>query len=183
MASKKRTGVTTEDHAEYWIPGGGGIHNPPSDLLDNEDKWMIHWRTLQRWHQRILKIESQREEDLVDFVHAFIVSCFHMRDWLVATGKCSKQELNQFFKANIEFQVCRDIANGLKHLALRDPSISGELGLHREWDHFIGGSGGTMFKITFFKGKDKHDWEVSEFVTECMRKWKAFLAQKGLLGS
>jgi hypothetical protein len=169
---------------QYWIPGGGGIHNPPPDVVDGNERWKFLWQNLKRWQQRIQKIEIGRADensswDSVDFVHAFILLCFQMRDWLIIRG-VSKKDLQNLFQTHKEFQVCRDIANGLKHLDLDKPSISTELGLHREYDYFRGGS---VYKITFFEGKEKYEWEITDFVSACVKKWEQFLVEKGMLVS
>lgn len=166
-----------------WVLGGGSLHNPPSDIVSEEMKWLIAWKTLKRWQRRIGKIAAAQTDpdgswDMVDFVHVFILLSFQLRDWLVESRRCTKKEVLAFFDKTIELQVCRDIANGLKHLVLRNPSISSELGLHREYDY---DTGGDVYKITFFIGQQKHDWEVLEFAAECMGKWEQFLSRRGLI--
>lgn len=174
----------TKKQTNYWIPGGGGIHNPPDYVLDIGKKWVILWRMLKRWQQRIIKIENQNTGgvlslDLVDYAHAFMVFCFAMRDWLIKTKQSQEAELANLFKNHIELKVCRDISNGLKHLVLDKPSISGELGIHREYDHF---TERAVLKITFFgPNQKKYDWEVLDFVNECMKIWEKFLSSKYLL--
>jgi len=47
----------------FWIPHGGGIQNPPSDIVDDKDKWKFIWSTLCRWQQRILRTEKERRSE------------------------------------------------------------------------------------------------------------------------
>ncbi len=167
--------------AGVWVPGGGSIHNPPSDIVDAREKWRYAWGTLKRWQERVRTADAAGKEvasrDIVDFAHVFILFSFQFRDWLIASKHFTRKEMAAIFEKAIVLQACRDIANGLKHLTLNDPSLSKELGLHREYDW-----GRDVYKITFFVGKEKYDWEALEFISDCMGAWETCLRDKNLIG-
>ncbi|WP_233425639.1 hypothetical protein [Paraburkholderia kururiensis] len=84
---------------------------------------------MRRWRDRVRATDVEHSSaDLLDFLIAFFVVCFHLRDWLKDSG-VDAERLTALFRANVERRVCRDIANGFKHSRLdrepfHDPTFS-----------------------------------------------------------
>lgn len=68
-----------------------------------------------------------------DVLYHFCCDVFHLRDWIAAdvgndpsypdNTKMVTEQLNNVIKKSVELATCRDIANGSKHLILREPSF------------------------------------------------------------
>ena len=61
------------------------------------------------------------EEDLDD-IYAFFISVFSIRDWVKNSSKIQINNLDQQLHDFKYWGLCRDIANGLKHFELNNPS-------------------------------------------------------------
>lgn len=97
--------------------------------LQEVEGWHGQYRRMLRWRDRVCAIDADRSSaDQLDFLVAFFVACFHLRDWLKDSG-VDAERLNALFRANLDLRVCRDIANGFKHCRLdrepfHDPAFS-----------------------------------------------------------
>jgi hypothetical protein len=96
-------------------------HRPPGSLAVVE-----HWRRLQRWEERFEKLciagKVPASIDVVDHAVVVLMNCFNMRDWLLNAWTGDRSEIDALF-SSWELQVCRDVANGIKHLDISRPSV------------------------------------------------------------
>jgi hypothetical protein len=124
-----------------------------------------------------------------DYLYAFFQNCFHLRDFLEHSGGASKAELQAFMTGNTAMAVCRDIANGTKHLKISRPSIDPKPAILREY-HPPGWPGkkpGTSESYIVFVEDPRTEqvapYELQELASRCLREWEIFLRSKGLLDS
>ena len=95
--------------------------------------WRSQYEALRRWHRRCesfhddLAYYNTSLADGVDFVLAFFVVCYHMRDYAIQTGKISRSEMDSLIRKNRYMRICRDVCNRSKHHTLNQPSID------RDW--------------------------------------------------
>jgi len=176
--------------SEYWIPGGdGSLHNPPAAIINPEDRWRIHWVALNRWCARLVqatKADNEISEDYLDYAHVFLMLCWHLGDWLIACNRMTRQELKDLTERNFELKVCRDIANGLKHLQLDRASVNGKLGLYRAYDHFGGedGKGCEILAVSVYgirNQKEKINADMLSLAEKLMTLWKNWLSERRLI--
>jgi hypothetical protein len=79
------------------------------------------WQRVLRWQQRLHAIVSEHYDDgdaVVDHALALLQNCFSMRDWLSSSLPSKGTEIQNLFSSP-SLRLCRDLANGSKHLAIR----------------------------------------------------------------
>lgn len=146
--------------------------------LQEAEGWHGQYRRMLRWRDRVRAPDVERSSDeQLDFLIAFFVSCFHLRDWLKDSG-VDAERLNALFQANLELRVCRDIANGFKHSRLdrvpfHDPTFS----VVREhvpvgW---TSNPGHANTRWSVVAGDDKLD--LVELAARCVSIWDGFLGE------
>lgn len=146
--------------------------------LQEAEGWHGQYRRMLRWRERICVIDAERSSaEQLDFLIAFFVVCFHLRDWLKDSG-LDAGRLNALFKENIELRICRDIANGFKHSRLdREPFHDQAFSVVREhvpagWPSNLGHSNARWSIVA---GDDKLD--LIELASRCVSIWDAFLGE------
>lgn len=81
--------------------------------------WTEQWARVLRWSDRIQNQDRHRQ-DYEDYLWAFFQNCWHMKDWLKndpALG-LDAQSVEDEVKRWTSLQICADLANRTKHLAL-----------------------------------------------------------------
>ena len=68
-------------------------------------------------------IQKQCDEDLVDAFFNFVVTAYHVKDWLVRhpTSNIAKGDVEALISATPVLETCRDICNHSKHFMLNYP--------------------------------------------------------------
>jgi len=90
--------------------------------------WKGQFARTIRWHERVAALGARDDLGIspttaFDYLYAFFQNCYHLRDWLKNAGAASDAELQAFMTGNHEMAICRDIANGTKHLRISAPSV------------------------------------------------------------
>lgn len=144
--------------------------------LQEAEGWRGQYRRMLRWRDRVCAIDAERSSaDQLDFLIAFFVACFHLRDWLKDSG-VDAELLNALFQANVELRVCRDIANGFKHSRLdREPFHDPTFSVVREyvpvsWPSNLGHANARWSIVA---GDSKLD--LVELAGRCITIWDGFL--------
>jgi len=146
--------------------------------LQEAEGWHGQYRRMLRWRDRVCAPDAGRSSaDQLDFLIAFFVACFHLRDWLKDSG-VDGERLNSLFRANVELLVCRDIANGFKHSRLdREPFHDPVFSVVREhvptgWPSNLGHANARWSVVA---GDSKLD--LVELAGRCVSIWDAFLGE------
>jgi hypothetical protein len=170
------------DTGKSWVSGEGGFHSfTLSSYGNRSESWRTQWKVIERWDARLLKtgkVTNDNVVDATDFVHAFAIACFHLKD-------CVAVSLNQKFESGEDFEmfwfpeflICRDLANGLKHLSINRPSMSPMVAFHREMD---GLTKETLIKVDIYLEQDLYSYTNVEFAARCVAIWREYLMLKGL---
>ncbi len=138
--------------------------------------WKGQYKRIIRWSNRLnISIQNGDSDEIFDFTYAFFQSCYHLRDWLVADGVATKQEMNDFIESNIELQLCRDICNATKHLQYNKPSIEPKPRIGRELNYF-----GEISGYYLYSNKR---YPITELMYSCIKIWEIYLNSKGLLNA
>lgn len=147
--------------------------------LQEAEGWHGQYRRMLRWRERISTIDAERSSaEQLDFLIAFFVACFHLRDWLKDSG-LDAGRLNALFRESVELRICRDIANGFKHSRLdREPFHDQAFSVVREhvpagWPSNLGHSNARWSIVA---GDDKLD-DLIELAGRCVSVWDAFLGE------
>lgn len=102
--------------------------------LQQLEGWRGQFARMSRWRERVVTAANgEPSADEFDFLLAFFESAYHLRDWLVETGASTSVEVDGYVASHVELQLCRDIANGLKHHSLRRASIDAEFSIVNQY--------------------------------------------------
>jgi hypothetical protein len=77
-------------------------------------------------------IVSEHYDDgdaVVDHALALLQNCFCMRDWLSRSLPSKETEIQDLFSSR-SLMLCRDLANGSKHLEINRPSVDARHSVH-----------------------------------------------------
>lgn len=133
--------------------------------------WSGQLERVRRWHNRLMAAargETYLESDLNDFAFAFFQNCLHLRDWVQQTSSIPRSDLDVLF-ARVEMKVCRDLANGTKHLNITRPSVDAEFSIVREYDP----QARYRYRPVVFAGDERHD--LLDLACRCLEAWESFL--------
>lgn len=87
--------------------------------------WQDQRNRVGRWHKRLSAIgrgipTDTSQAEALDEVYAFFMNCYHLRDWIIASGFRPRDEVDAFMSGDPDLALCADICNGLKHFRV-DP--------------------------------------------------------------
>jgi hypothetical protein len=129
--------------------------------------WRSQYEAMLRWYKRCEACHKcyTSLSDALDFILAFFLFCYHMRDYAIETGCISREEMEALIQSNCCMKICRDVCNRLKHHTItRNPSIDKDWSIGRElvlWsDH-----GEKLFLIADEK------FDAMEIVRGCVKFW------------
>lgn len=119
------------DKKEIFVPFGGGIHMSLHRSDKENAKAILDM--VERYYRRLEEAyREQCREDMMDFAYTyFLFAWSFMADWIEIRNASSENQ-----------RICRDLANGVKHGSLRNPSYpikdregSGSLALAFNWNY------------------------------------------------
>jgi hypothetical protein len=126
---------------------------------------------MRRWYARIAATEDDPDYEL-DNIHAFFIVCFHLRDWLAMDPEVPaevRRAVGPFVRDETSpLHICEHLANGLKHLYLRDPRLQKPMVL----------STGEMMTISI---GDDVVGDAATIADRCIGAWDGFLKRHGFL--
>jgi hypothetical protein len=156
--------------------------------------WRGQLAKTKRWYERILHIGQQQctKDDVFetdrdfDYIFAFFLNCYRLRDWLHCSDEVSeesKRNLKELFDNSVELQICRDICNGSKHCNLnkKKVSIDAEFSLIREYvpSECLGKR--PRLNEDWIVVAGQHKYDLFELADKCWQTWQEFLSKQGLL--
>jgi hypothetical protein len=104
------------------------------NTLQRLQGWQGQFTAVLRWHERVqVAANAERSPDELDFLLAFFINCYALRDWLLAAGAIDRTSLDDFMRSHVQMRLCRDIANGFKHMELSQPSVDATFSLQNEY--------------------------------------------------
>lgn len=136
--------------------------------------WTAQADRVWRWHERLANScanAASSPEERIDFLLAFCQNCYALRDRVEKDGAASKDELDTLMQNSLSLRVCRDIANGSKHLKVDRPSVDPNFSIGREY------CGAEMPERWFvIVGDDLVD--SLALANQCVDSWRIFLRNK-----
>jgi hypothetical protein len=150
--------------------------------LQQVEGWKGQHERMLRWHGRVLEAGNlSASPDELDFLLAFFESCFHLRDWLLASNAIDQQSLDALFQSSPELRVCRDLANGFKHHSISRPSVDAQFSVVNEYVPKNWPSGNAYPNGRWVVLAGNHQFGLVELASRCIAAWQQFLQSKGLL--
>ena len=139
--------------------------------------WIAQADRVLRWHERLVSSctnSASTPEERLDFLLAFCQNCYALRDWLEKDGAASKDQLDALMQSSQPLRVCRDIANGSKHLKVDWPSVDPIFLIRREY------CGPEIPERWFIiAGDDLVD--TLALASQCVDAWQIFLQDHKLM--
>lgn len=109
------------------------IHN--SNGWQDQYERMVRWQTrLTKYNKNISSIEKLHE--FLDTLYTCFQNIFAFKDWLFYDRIFTKSELNDFVNNKELLKICRDLANGTKHLDIEYPSVDNNPIILTFWNPF-----------------------------------------------
>jgi len=151
-------------------------------------RWREQYDRVMRWHARITEATVVDERHLDD-LHAFLICCHHLKDWLSADPTLDgavKRGAQELVRHDEWLRLSADLANGSKHLVLNRWWTSGIAHLDKtEWAVELKSGPGFAIRETFDVPvvRGAHGEQVAITVADrCVAAWNAFLGERTLLG-
>jgi hypothetical protein len=176
---------------------------------DYSESLESQYRRMERVHDKIIAdfestTFSKSSQERLDDVYDFLLTCYHLREWVREDGKVDKtikDKLPTFENHNspVQFQMCRDLCNKSKHAVLKykpnDPDTKivpyggsifkastkeiKEAQKRKETLHLKEEEGIFMGNyLVTFKG---NQYDLKGVVQGCMHVWKDFFEKNDLL--
>ena len=138
--------------------------------------WRSRYEATKRWAARCENCYSDGRcvsGDFEDFFLAFMVVCYHLRDFVIKTGGIRPDEIDRLIQGNESMRICRDICHRSKHHSISRPSIDNEWSLGQEFPRCPDGTPATLHFL--IAGGEKR--EPLTVVRACVRFWDNLAAE------
>lgn len=155
--------------------------------MRKEGTWLEMWERVQRYYERFRFINDgmpPSKEDAFTFnfqdeAFVFFVFCYHLMDWIDKDKTITlpkKVSAREYVNQNECLSVCRDIANGIKHLK-QSATRTKKPRFEEEGRVSYNIKEGKLKRIgvKFWISTTKINKDAFEMATECMEKWKEFI--------
>ncbi len=144
--------------------------------LQQVEGWEGQYERMLRWYERACSASRQSNgQDEMDFVLVVLQQSLALRDWIHEACPERRAALELLFRDNLELRLCRDIANGFKHMALRKkPSVDGAFSIVFEYNP-RGARKGDMVVLA-----DGHKFKLLALAGKCVSSWCDFVEHQQL---
>lgn len=143
--------------------------------LQQVEGWEGQYARMLRWHERVgLAAREARYEDEMDFVLVLFQQALHLRDWIHDALPEARTDLEILFRDNVELGICRDIANGYKHMSLSRASVDQAFSIVFEYNP-LSPAKGDMVVLA-----GGHKFELLDLAGRCVALWRNFVESKQL---
>jgi hypothetical protein len=113
--------------------------------------------------------------DEMDFTLVLFQQALALRDWIHEARPEVRPQLEILFSSNVDMGLCRDIANGFKHMKLsRKASVDPAFSIVFEYNPSLVHKG----EMVVLGGG--HKFPLRELATTCVDRWRGFILQTQL---
>lgn len=157
---------------------------PELDRFKGEG-WQSQLDRVERWRSRLLEalsssVDGLDDENVMDFLYAFVQAAHHLRDWIIFNGAATKTEIDTFIRGTLPLRQCQALCNGSKHVALDDHYKIAHVRMMREYvpPSTAYQSGGSRLRLIGFEMRSGGvDYEyVDKFIDDTVSAWRQFCA-------
>ncbi len=131
-------------------------------------------RFLNRIHQ-----QDRSPIEYGDDIWSFFQNCWHLKDWVKNDPSVLSnvsQSIERLVAASPSLMICADLANGTKHLKLKDPRV-GAKPSHCNLTIVPGESSKVEYLVDSGSGTQQNSLDLAR---ECLREWERILHEQGL---
>lgn len=150
--------------------------------------WTDQWYRIARWQDRVRRSRDDGRNDGLgtegyrDEVFALFQAIWHLKDWLandVSLPTVDQRSAERWIRASGNMlHVAADIANGSKHMALKNKRAGGSEQSRNSLAVHVGLGVKHTFYITDKRTGTTH--EAVALADACLNEWSIFLSQVGL---
>jgi hypothetical protein len=138
---------------------------------------------VRRWLKR-LDVAVNEADEYRDRYYAFFQACWNLKDWTLKDPNVDPAKRKQIsaavHAAGSRLLICRDIANGSKHLALTDPSCGTGAGEHHlNYTIFAGQNRDSEVECLVDDGQG-NQVPAKQLARDCLQQWEQVLGNAGL---
>jgi hypothetical protein len=138
--------------------------------LQQVEGWEGQYERMQRWYERArTAAQGSDGQDEMDFVLVLFQHMWTLRDWIYEACPEARAALEALFRDNLELRLCRDIANGFKHMTLSKPSVDGAFSIVFEHNP----RGRRLGNMVVLAGG--HKFELLELASKGVSLWSQFI--------
>ena len=143
--------------------------------LQQVQGWEGQFQRMERFLERARLAASQGHgDDEMDFTLVAFQQALALRDWVHEACPPVRKQLEQLF-ASVELGICRDIANGFKHMELRKKaSVDPAFSIVFEYNPMLKAKG----EMVVLAGA--HKFPLLGLATSCVEQWRAFIEETQL---
>jgi hypothetical protein len=144
--------------------------------LQTVQGWEGQFARMERFLERAHAAESQGNgQDQIDFTLVTFQQALALRDWVHAACPAVRTRLEALFSSNVEMQLCRDIANGFKHMKLgKKASIDNAFSIVFEYNPALRSKG----ELVVLGAGNK--FPLLGLASACVELWRRFIVQTAL---
>jgi hypothetical protein len=144
--------------------------------LQQVQGWEGQYERMLRWYDRSrLAHAENRGDDEMDFVLVFFQQSLAFRDWIHEALPSVRTDLEELFRNNLELRICRDIANGFKHMKIgKKASVDRAFSIVFEYMPRDGREGDMVVLA------GGHSFKLYELANSCVSIWQGFINYNGL---
>lgn len=140
------------------------------------EPWREQWARTERWYARLLALQEGGTDD---FALVVLQHCWAMHDWMIRSKAFVQRDVEVLFQ-DPAMRLCRDVANGLKHLDLGKPGFDADFRVVRAYHpRFENGEEKPGSRSVVLAGGGAHD--LVELCRTCMERIRAFIVASGKL--
>ena len=149
--------------------------------------WESQWRRVKKGLQEVETVYAGRDggsEEALDAVCLFFQAAHHLKDWLRndPSSGVTKAEVESLITGSPMLQLCADLANGSKHLALNDYPRTGDRSTSIARAGVTVHVGEGTVAHNYHVQSNGNEYDVLQIAQAAVREWKDFLDSKKLLG-
>lgn len=152
------------------------------------DRIKEQFERVKRWHKRLEEISTDKEhahesDYYQDILYAFFQNLWSLRDWIINSGSLNREIVDNYFHTNTDMKICRDLANGSKHLIINSPALDRNISINKReyYSRFLGGEPVQIETVYWVHAKGYPPLNAFVLATTCLVVCEAFLRKNGLL--
>ena len=146
--------------------------------------WQSQWERVQRRLDDVRTVYTGRPggtEAAIDTVQSFFEAVHHLKDWLRndPSSGIAKAVGDKLINGSLVLQLCADLANGSKHLALTSSRTDDRsTRIARNDVTVFAGTGTSAHR--FYVESTGTEYDVLQLAEDAVAEWHRFLSSQGL---
>lgn len=151
----------------------------PRELLEKAQREKARFiKTYRAW-----QANGSDEDAVADHFWNFVVTAYHVRDWVGKSGKVSFDDARKFVGSNESLAVCEVLANGSKHFEIDRKRYESAPAVETTPTISAGGVSSLMVPATpkiKIQSERGTRFEAAELADRVITSWEGYFTKHGL---